>query len=111
MTLERIVHALAAVSGRPAPRLRLPYGVALAAGHVSDLIARVLDREPLVPLEGVRMARHKMFVDSSKARAELGFQSGSVEAALDRAVCWYRTHRFVKGHSDTDAPRRTAISA
>ena len=80
---------LAVVSGRPAPQRRMPLGLALATGYVSELFARILHRDPRVPLEGVRMARHKMFVDVSKARRELGFESGSIEEALGRAVSWY----------------------
>jgi dihydroflavonol-4-reductase len=63
--------------------------VAMAVGYGSELLARVLHREPIVPLDGVRMARHHMFVSSSKAVRELGFAVGSIEAALEEAVRWY----------------------
>ncbi|PYR27764.1 MAG: NAD-dependent dehydratase [Acidobacteria bacterium] len=89
MSLKEIFDMLAVVSGRPAPQRRMPLGLALATGYVSELFARILHRDPRVPLEGVRMARHKMFVDVSKARRELGFESGSIEEALGRAVSWY----------------------
>jgi dihydroflavonol-4-reductase len=89
MTLKEIFEALAAVSGRPAPRVRIPLALAFAVGWASEVLARLADREPMVPLEGVRMARHPMFVDCSKARKELEFTPGSVEKALERAVAWY----------------------
>jgi len=85
------------VSGRPAPRMRMPYAVALAAGLANEIFARVSGREPPVPLEGVRMARHKMFVDASKAQRELGFVPGSIEDALGRAVRWYLEHGYATG--------------
>jgi dihydroflavonol-4-reductase len=94
MSLKEIFDALAAVSGRPAPRMRMPFAVALAAGYASEAFARIFHREPPVPLEGVRMARHKMFVDASKAQRELGFAPGSVEEALGRAVTWYLRHGY-----------------
>ena len=97
MTLKEIFEAIAAVSGRPAPRMRMPFAVALAAGYASEALARISRREPPVPLEGVRMARHKMFVDASKAQRELGFVPGSVEAALERAIKWYVEHGYAKG--------------
>ena len=97
MTLKEIFEALAAVSGRPAPRMRMPYAVALAAGFANEIFARVSGREPPVPLEGVRMARHKMFVDASKAQRELGFVPGSIEDALGRAVRWYLEHGYATG--------------
>jgi dihydroflavonol-4-reductase len=61
------------------------------------MVSRVLGREPQIPLEGVRIARHKMFVDTSKATRELGFEAGSVEAALERAVRWYAENGYLRG--------------
>jgi dihydroflavonol-4-reductase len=89
MRLKEIFDVLAAITGRPAPRLRLPHAVAMAIGAGSEVGARVLRREPVVPLESVRMARHYMLVSSTKAARELGFAAGSIEAALEEAVRWY----------------------
>lgn len=95
LTLKEILEALARLTGRPAPRLRLPYAVAFAAGAIENGLARILGREPMIPLDGVRMARHKMFVDCRRAMDELGFRPTSVEAALGRAVRWYVEHGYV----------------
>ena len=95
MTLREIFTALSPISGRPVPRIRLPLAVALAAGYADQFASRLLRREPRIPVDGVRMARHKMFVRSSKAELELGYQAGSVEAALERAVCWYRENNYL----------------
>ena len=72
----------------------MPYACALGAGYADAAVSRVLGREPRVPLDGVRMARHSMFVDSSKARRELGFAPGPVAAALERAVRWYQANGY-----------------
>ncbi|HEV2386967.1 MAG TPA: hopanoid-associated sugar epimerase [Candidatus Acidoferrales bacterium] len=90
MTLEEILGVLARITGRRPPRVRLPHAVAYAAGAACELAARFTGREPRIPLEGVRMSRHKMFVNPAKAVRELGFAPGPVEAALERAVGWYR---------------------
>jgi dihydroflavonol-4-reductase len=97
MTFKEILAALAAISGQPAPRLCLPWRAALAVGYADQLVARVRGREPRIPLDGVRMARHRMWVNCTRAERELGFQAGSVEAALERAVRWYRHNRYVSG--------------
>ncbi len=89
MSLKEILDVLAAITGRRAPRVRLPHAVAYMAGLADTVMARVRGREPQIPLDGVRMARHKMFVDCSRATRELGFTPGPVEAALERAVRWY----------------------
>jgi dihydroflavonol-4-reductase len=95
LTLKQMLDLLSAASGQPAPRWKIPYAVAYAAGWVDSGISRVLGREPQIPLEGVRMARHKMFVDASKAERELGFAPGPIEAALERAVEWYEQNGYV----------------
>jgi dihydroflavonol-4-reductase len=95
MTLKEILDALAAISGQSAPRLCLPWHAAMAIGYADQLVARVRGREPRIPLDGVRMARHRMWVNCTKAERELGFHAGSVEAALERAVDWYRKERYV----------------
>lgn len=95
LTLKQMLDMLALTSGRTAPRWKFPYVLAYAAGCVDTGVSRLLGREPQIPLEGVRMARHKMFVDSSKAGRELGFAPGPIEAAFGRAVAWYEQNGYV----------------
>ena len=95
LSLKQVLDMLAHSSGRPAPRVRLPHTLALTAGYADAALAHLLGREPRIPLEGVRMARHSMFVDSGKARRELGFAPGPVAAALERAVRWYQANGYV----------------
>jgi len=90
LTLKQILERLAAITGRAAPRVRLPYFVAWAAGVASTSWAQVTGREPRVPLDAVRMARKKMFVSHDKARRELGYEPAPVDGALARAVEWFR---------------------
>jgi dihydroflavonol-4-reductase len=94
MTLKEILDALSKISGRPAPRVKMPHGVALAAGYADQWFARLTGREPTIPVEGVKMSRHRMFVASGKAESELGYNAGSIEAALERAVRWYEENGY-----------------
>jgi dihydroflavonol-4-reductase len=95
MTLKQILDSLAAATHRRAPRVKVPYTAALLAGYVENIFCSITGREPRIPLEGVRMSRHKMFVDCSLATRELGFTSGSVDAALERAARWYIDNGYV----------------
>lgn len=90
MSLREILEALAPIAGRPAPKLRLPLAFALAAGYVDTALAGLLGRAPRIPLEGVKMARYKMYVSIEKARRELGYAPAPIEPALQRAVEWFR---------------------
>lgn len=91
MTLREIFDLLGVLTGLPSPRQEVPLGVALAAGHVSQWWSdHVSHRPPRVPLEGVRMARKRMFFDGAKAVRELGMPQTSIDRALAEAVEWFR---------------------
>ena len=94
LTLERIFGMLAQALGRSAPKIRIPYAVAYAAGVVSTAWAGVTGKEPLAPLDGVKMARKKMWVRQDKAVRELGYAPGSAGKALERAVEWFRANGY-----------------
>jgi dihydroflavonol-4-reductase len=97
LTLKQILDVLAALTGRRAPRMRLPHAIALAAGYTDEFVSRLRGREPQIPVEGVKMSRHRMFVESDKAARELGYHPTSVETALQRAVRWYEEHGYISG--------------
>ena len=94
LTLESIFGTLAKAVGRPAPKIRIPYAVAYAAGVVSTAWAGVTGKEPLAPLDGVKMARKKMWVSHDKAARELGYAPGRAAGALERAVAWFRANGY-----------------
>jgi dihydroflavonol-4-reductase len=94
LTLAQILGKLAAITGRPAPTMRLPYAVAYAAGVATTAWARVTGKPPRAPLDAVRMARKKMFVSHAKAARELGFRPAPAEGALRRAVEWFRDNGY-----------------
>jgi dihydroflavonol-4-reductase len=75
--------------------MKIPHGVALGVAYVESSLSRLIGKEPQIPVEGVKIAQHMMFVDASRAVRELGFQTGSVEAALERAVRWYVANGYV----------------
>ncbi|MEZ5351378.1 MAG: NAD-dependent epimerase/dehydratase family protein [Bryobacteraceae bacterium] len=94
LTLAQIFAKLETISGIPAPKTQIPYSVAFAAGLVSTGWARLTGNPPRAPLDGVRMARKKMFVTPAKAVKELGFTATPVEGALRRAVEWFRGNGY-----------------
>lgn len=90
LSLKEILEMLSVVTGLPAPKVRIPYGLAYAVGAIDTLIeGYLLGKTPQVPIEGVRMARKKMYFDASKAQRELQFRPTSVKLALTRAVEWF----------------------
>jgi dihydroflavonol-4-reductase len=96
-TMQQAFAVLQEISGLPAPRLRIPYWVALAAAHVDETISRFTGKPPKAPLAGVRMAKYKMFFNPAKAIRELGLPQTPPRQALSEAVAWFGQNGFVRG--------------
>ena len=95
LTLKAMLDMLAKVTGLRAPSLKIPHGLALGVAYANTVLSRLLGREPGIPIEGVKIARHMMFVDCSRAQRELGFKACPVAAALERAVRWYEANGYI----------------
>lgn len=96
LTLREFFEAIARMTGRKPPKVRLPYLPVLMAAYADEAISRLTSRHPRVPLAGVRMARKYMFFDNSKAVRELNMPQNSVEGAMARAIDWFVTNGYVK---------------
>ena len=94
MALREIFVTLEKLSGRPAPKVQIPYWMAWIAGGVEESWARFSNYEPRAPLDAVRMARKRMFVSNEKAERDLGFRTGPVEDGLGRAIEWFRANQY-----------------
>ena len=99
LTLKAVLDILAQITGLPAPSLKIPHGLALGVAYAETAFSRLVRRQPQIPVEGVKIARHMMFVDCARAPRELGFHPGSATAAFERAVRWYEANGYI-------APRR-----
>jgi len=104
LTLKQVLDALAEITGLRGPARKIPHAVALLAALGDTAFSRITGREPRIQVEGVRIARHKMFVNDQKARMELGYTSGPVKDALRHAVEWY----VANGYAAIPGPARVA---
>lgn len=95
-TMKQAFAVLEEVSGVPAPRVRIPYAMALTAAHLNEAVSRYTHQPPRAPLAGVRMARYKMYFNPAKAIRELGFPQTPPRQALAEAVEWFRANGYVK---------------
>jgi dihydroflavonol-4-reductase len=51
--------------------------------------------EPLLTMDGVRLAKKTMFFSTEKAKRELGFSTRPAQEALGDAVDWFRTNGYI----------------
>jgi dihydroflavonol-4-reductase len=96
LSFSRILKMLAEISGRPAPKVKLPYGPVLALAYVNEFWSRHISRgTPRMTVTAVRMAKKLMYFDASKAVKELGLPQTPARLALEDAVEWFRQNGYV----------------
>ncbi|HLH29299.1 MAG TPA: hypothetical protein VKW77_10300, partial [Acidimicrobiales bacterium] len=89
---------VARLVGRPPPRLRLPHGLVLPIAYVAEGVARLLGgREPIVTVDGVKLARKFMYFRCDKASRALAYRPRPAAAALADAVAWFRDNGYLAG--------------
>lgn len=89
-TLQRMLRDIANLVGRAPPRLPLPRRLLYPAAMITQGVARWTGREPLLTVDGLRMARHRMFFTSVKAEREIGYWARPYVQGLADAIAWFR---------------------
>lgn len=92
--LGDILGMIAAIVQRPAPRFRLPIGPLYPLAIGAQLYARLSGKEPFATVDGLRMAKKKMFFTSAKAQRELGYLARPAQEALADAVQWFQENGY-----------------
>lgn len=96
MALKELLIQVAMIAGQPPPRVRLPHNLVLPLAYFAETWARISGRgEPLITVDGVRLAKKLMFFASKKAERELGFHPRPVDEALRDAVAWFHQHGYL----------------
>jgi dihydroflavonol-4-reductase len=95
LTLAALLARIAVLTERPPPRIRLPRALVYPLALGAETVARFTRREPFATLDGLRMAKYKMFFTSAKAERELGYTSRPIEEALRDALAWFRARGYV----------------
>ena len=87
---SQMLRDIAGLVGRRAARVRLPWRALIPVAYVAEAVANVTGREPFATLDGVYMAKYRMFFASTKAEQELGYRSRRYTEGIDDAVRWFR---------------------
>jgi dihydroflavonol-4-reductase len=95
LSLRDILHLIAAIGSRPAPRIKLPHGVVLPIAWLAECVSHITGREPFATVDGVRMARKHMYFSSAKAQQDLGYVSRPARAAIEDAIRWFKESGYL----------------
>ena len=86
--MSTLLDWLAPLTDKALPKRTVPYGLAALTAHVSQLGAKVTAKAPLASVEGVRLARRKVNVDSDDTVKALGWDRTPAIDAVNRAAKW-----------------------
>lgn len=96
LALGTILGQVAEARGRPAPRLRLPRRPLYPLAYATETWARVTGgREPLLTVDGLKMAATPMYFSSAKAEKGLGYRARPASTALQDAVGWFERQGYL----------------
>ena len=90
MSLHKILLEISKVTGNAPPLFQIPHNFVLPIAYIVECLARLTHaKEPLVTVDGVRLAKKKMYFSTAKAKRELGYNPRPANEALKDAVAWF----------------------
>ncbi|MDQ6683908.1 MAG: NAD-dependent epimerase/dehydratase family protein [Pseudomonadota bacterium] len=95
VTLATMLADIARLVGRRPPTLHLPRRMLFPLAYAAEAIARVTGKEPLLTVDGLHLARYRMFFDSAKAERELGYRPRPYGEGLHDALAWFKAARML----------------
>ena len=96
LSLKQILSTIADITGGKAPRLRIPHNLIMPVAVVAEAWTRLAGgSEPFVTVDGLRMAKKKMYYSHQKAARALGYAPRPAAKALRDAVRWFRENGYL----------------
>jgi dihydroflavonol-4-reductase len=96
MTLAAMLGMIAEITGRRPPLFAVPRAAIYPVAVLAEAWARLSGREPFVTLDGLKMARKKMYFSSARAERDLGYRARPARAALEDAIAWFRARGWCR---------------
>lgn len=91
---SEILTQIAEISGHSKPKIKLPHNLVLPVGYLIEFFSRVFDlHDPFITVDGINMAKKKMFFSSEKAKKQLGYKSRPSTEALKDAISWFAQNK------------------
>ena len=96
LSLREIFDRISEITGRKPPKIRLPHNLILPVAFVMESWARLSGTgQPRVTVDGVRLAKKKMYFSSERAREELEYSPRPVDKAFRDAIDWFDRNGYL----------------
>ena len=96
ITVHDYLKLIADIAGVRPPVVKLPYRVALALGHIFEMVAFMTKKPPVVTASEVRIGKMTEWYDCSKAVAELGLPQTPIEVTIGKALTWFEENGYLQ---------------
>jgi dihydroflavonol-4-reductase len=94
-TLAEFLRTIADRIGAPAPVMRIPRRLVYPIAYGAEALAQFTGREPFVTVDGLRMAKLKMYATAAKAERELGFTARPYALGVHDAIAWFERNGYL----------------
>lgn len=95
LSLRELLAEIAQLTGRRAPRIRLPRAPLYPLAMAAEAVARLTGKEPLLTVDALNMSRYRMFFTSAKAERELGYRARPCQEGVADALAWFRSAGYL----------------
>ena len=95
-TLQEMLAAIASLTARSAPKLKLPRMPLFPLAYAAEAVARMTGKEPFITADGLRMAKHRMFFSSAKAERALGYSARPFSRGVEEALRWFKEAGYLQ---------------
>ncbi|MGD0278741.1 MAG: hopanoid-associated sugar epimerase [Smithella sp.] len=95
ITVYDYLKLIADIAGVRPPAVKLPYNVALALGHIFEIVSSITKKPPVVTASEVRIGRMTEWYDCSKAVNELGLPQTPIDVTIKKALNWFRENGYL----------------
>lgn len=96
-SMKMLLTKIASITGKPAPKIRLPHNLVLPIAYVVEWWANITrsKNEPMATVSGVKLSKKKMYFSVDKAKNDLGYKPKDVMIALNDAIDWYKENNYL----------------
>ena len=97
MTLRQLLEAVAARTGRRAPRISLDPDLLMPFAWIAEKWTRLAGGgEPMLTRDGLRMSKKKMYFSSAHAERAIGYVHRPAATAIADALDWFSANGYIR---------------
>ncbi len=95
VSLRQMLADIAGLVGRKPPTVNLPRAPLYPLAVMMEAFGQLTGKEPMLTRDALKMATHRMFFSSDKAKRELGYTARPYAQGLQDAIAWFGAEGYI----------------